>query len=101
MFVAEHTSYRQTNLFSRIILDYLDNKETLQPFFNLFPSKDNFKKIIQQKKEQKVDRETLVAVLKDQYKEVHESKNVLSNIELLSKPGSFTITTAHQPNLFT
>ena len=101
MFVAEHISYRQTNLFSRIILDYLDNKDTLQPFFNLYPSKENFKKIIQQKKEQKVDRETLVAVLKDQYKEVPESIAVKKNIELLLKSSSFTITTAHQPNLFT
>jgi bacillithiol biosynthesis cysteine-adding enzyme BshC len=101
MFVAEHISYSQTNLFSRIIIDYLDNKDTLQPFFNLYPSKENFKKIIQQKKEQKVDREALVAVLKDQYKEVPESKNVLSNIDLLTKPTTFTITTAHQPNLFT
>ena len=101
MFVAEHTSYRQTNLFSRIMLDYLENNDQLQPFFNLYPSKENFKNLIQQKKEQKVDRETLVTVLKDQYKEVSESEQVMKNIDLLTKPTSFTITTAHQPNLLT
>ena len=101
MFVAELISYGQTNLFSKIILDYLDNKETIKPFFNLYPSKESFKKIIQEKKEQKVDRENLIAVLKDQYKNVPESANAMKNIDLLLKPSSFTITTAHQPNLFT
>src|SRR5437763_895943 len=98
MFAAERLPYSQTNLFSRIIIDYLDKNEHLLPFIHQLPTKEGFKKLIEQKKNQKVNREVLVNVLMDQYKQVPLSDKVNANIQLLKKETCFTITTAHQPN---
>ena len=101
MFAAERLPYSQTNLFSRIIIEYLDKNEHILPFINQFPNKEGFKKLIEQKKNQKVNREVLVNVLMDQYKQVPLNEKVHANIQLLKKETCFSVTTAHQPNLLT
>ncbi|WGD34043.1 bacillithiol biosynthesis cysteine-adding enzyme BshC [Olleya sp. YS] len=95
--------FKDTGYFSKIILDYLSQKTELQSFYGKFPVLENFRAQIQDK--QKIfslkHRSVLVEVLQQQYKTLEASQTTLSNIELLSKDTTFTVTTGHQLNLFT
>lgn len=96
-------SYPETNYFSKLILDYLAQKEDLKPFYNRFPKLEEFKFQIEEKREgfsQEV-RNTLVQVLQKQYSGLVSSDLTKTNIELLSQSTTFTVTTGHQLNLFT
>ncbi|CAM4153912.1 bacillithiol biosynthesis cysteine-adding enzyme BshC [Gillisia limnaea] len=96
-------SYKQTNYFTNLILDYLDQKDALKPFYNRFPNLENFKAQIDGKQEffTSEKRKVLVEVLKQQYSKLDTSLSVLNNIEALSQENTFTVTTGHQLNLFT
>ncbi|MFL5810900.1 MAG: bacillithiol biosynthesis BshC, partial [Flavisolibacter sp.] len=101
MFAAEQIPYNQTNAFSKIVRDYLLGSGQLQPFYSEPPTIKGFEETIRKKQSQKVDRALLVSVLEEQYKDVVASPMVKENIELLLSQKSFTVCTAHQPNLFT
>lgn len=96
-------SFRDTNYFSSLICDYLDEKEVLKQFYNRFPNIENFKKQIVEKKVSypKQHRSILVKVLEKQYDKVNKSNLTKKNIESLTNTNTFTITTGHQLNLFT
>ncbi len=96
-------SYRDTNYFSNLICDYLDQKEELKEFYNRFPKLENFEAQISEKQIHfsQQNRLTLSRVLKTQYEQTKVSKTTRSNIELLEDNNTFTITTGHQLNLFT
>ncbi len=96
-------SFRDTNYFSSLICDYLDENDQIKPFYNRFPKRENFKAQIEEKKStfQKSTRTVLVNTLKTQYKELEVSELTNQNIESLIEQNTFTITTGHQLNLFT
>jgi len=98
---ATHLSYRQTGAFSKIVLDYLDRSQSLTPFVKHPPSVDGIKKAIEARQQFPTNREALVRELKQQYSIVNASVAVQKNIDALLSPGTFTITTAHQNNIFT
>lgn len=125
-FNATQISYRSTGLFSVLINDYIETKGTAQSFVNYAASKEGYKKAIEQRASFPTNRKVLVEVLQNQYtqlaKEVNDASvlnsnnnnalnNSLNNIEtfklvndnvnLLLKENTFTVTTAHQPNVFT
>lgn len=100
MFAAEHISYKETNAFSKIVIDYLEDHPALQPFYSHRPSPEGIKAALEKRKEQHTDRATLVNVLRQQYSSISSSPAVMDNIEALGKENAFTICTAHQPNLF-
>ncbi|MBF4473491.1 bacillithiol biosynthesis cysteine-adding enzyme BshC [Flavobacterium sp. HJJ] len=98
-------SYQTSGYFSKLINDYLDQKPELKPLYNHFPTLENFKKQIEEKKinfnnNGNDKRQTLVSVLKSQYAELNVSKETLNHIELLNNSNTFTVTTGHQLNLF-
>ncbi len=93
-------SFEQTNRFSKIFLDYINQKESLKPFYTHFPSIDNFAKAIEEKSRFE-HRDVLCKVLKEQYTAIHNNTAVNNNIELLKKQTTFTITTGHQLNIAT
>ncbi len=93
--------YRQTNSFSKTVLDYLDHTEGLRPFYAHTPTLQGIQKAINARKQFATNREVLVQELKKQYKGVEASDKVKSNIESLLSTDTFTITTAHQNNIFT
>lgn len=97
---ATHLPYRETNHFSKIVLDYIDQADSLQPFYNLLPSIQGVQKAIEQRKQFDTDRKSLVAELKKQYQNITTDHSVLNNIDALLSEDTFTITTAHQTNLF-
>ncbi len=100
---SECLSFRDTNYFSSLICNYLDQENALKQLYNRFPTKANF--LPQLKEKQKsfptTSRTILVEALKKQYKNVKASTKTLEHIELLQEETTFTITTGHQLNLFT
>ena len=93
--------YRQTGAFSKIALDYIDQAAALKPFYTHPPTLQGIKKAIEVRKQFAVNREVLVQELKKQYEGVATSEKVKANIEALLSANTFTITTAHQNNIFT
>lgn len=93
--------YRQTGHFNKIVLDYIDQAAALKSFFVHAPTLQGIQKAIEARKQFATDRVTLVQELKKQYEGVEASDKVKNNIESLLSADTFTITTAHQNNLFT
>lgn len=118
--------FEKTGYFSSIVTQYIQGAPALQPYYEHTTDFAGIAQAIAARKRFSTDRETLVAVLKEQYEAVLNSSEAIldydqaqsntaqpgaaiidadalvkSNIELLSDPNTFTITTAHQPNLFT
>jgi len=93
--------YRSTGAFSKTVLDYLEGVEQLKPFYKYGTDIAAVEQIIKDKSKQKVNRSLLKDVLTSQYNSVQTSEKTKANIESLESPKTFTITTAHQLNLFT
>lgn len=93
----------ETKAFSSFFLDYIQQKETLKPFYHRFPAPENFREQIAEKAKSfpKAHRDVLVSVLQKQYEGVNVSDAVSNNIEMLKKPDTFAVTTGHQLNIFT
>jgi bacillithiol biosynthesis cysteine-adding enzyme BshC len=125
-FNATPISYRSTGLFSALINDYIETKGTAQSFVNYAATKEGYKKAIEQRASFPTNRKVLVEVLQNQYtqlaKDINDAnvlnnnnnnalnnslnnkeafKLVNDNVSLLLKENTFTVTTAHQPNIFT
>ncbi|MBF6640677.1 bacillithiol biosynthesis cysteine-adding enzyme BshC [Flavobacterium sp. J49] len=95
-------SYQKSGYFSKLIVDYLDEKPELKALYNRFPKLENFKPQIEEKaKNFTGNRQTLVSALENQYRGFEISETTKTNISLLSDNKTFTITTGHQLNLFT
>jgi bacillithiol biosynthesis cysteine-adding enzyme BshC len=100
-FRATHFPYRLTGYFSKIILDYLDKAESLQAFYSNPVSLEGIQSAIRLRQQFGNDRNTLVESLKMQYQAVNANQVVNANIQKLSEANCFTVTTAHQPAIFT
>lgn len=100
---TDHLPFKDTNYFSSLICDYLDEKEALRPFYNRFPNLENFEKQIEEKQQnyKKEHRAGLVKAIMGQYEDLSISSMTLTNIDLLKHGTTFTVTTGHQLNLFT
>lgn len=96
-------SYQKSGYFSKIIIDYLERKNSLNALYNRFPKLENFSAQIQEKKNNFPikNRAILVDSLKKQYQNIETSETTSNNIKLLKEENTFTITTGHQLNLFT
>lgn len=95
--------FRDTNYFSSLICDYLDENQNLKPFYHRFPTLENFKAQIEEKQHHfdHQNRKILVQSLMKQYEGLSISSATLTNIDLLKEQTTFTVTTGHQLNLFT
>ena len=94
-------TYKETNFFSKLINDYIEENDSLSDKISYFPNLDNFNKQIKNKSKQNLDRKLLVNVLKQQNSKILLSNFSKKNIELLSKENTYTVTTGHQLCLFT
>ena len=93
--------YHQTKSFSKFLLDYISGDKSLAPFYNRFPTLDNFKQQILEKQKQPLNRKVLVAALNQQYSGIETTQLVKENIESLTSENTFTVATGHQLCLFT
>lgn len=88
--------------FPKIIGDFLAEKESVKPFYNLFSAPENFEKQIALKKNNPTfNRKLLQEIFQKQYEKIPLKKAVKKNIALLSQENTWTITTGHQLNLCT
>jgi bacillithiol synthase len=99
--ISNRLPYRQTGAFSKIALDYIDQADAVKPFFEQAPTILGIKKAIEARKQFNTPRQILVEELRKQYEGVTISEKVSQNIESLLSANTFTITTAHQNNIFT
>ena len=100
--ILSQVEFEETGSFSPIFLDYLNKKEALAPFYNVFPTVENFQKLIDQRKDFSDEkRHILVKTLLEQYGELDTTDIVDSNLHALGDSNTFTVTTGHQLNIFT
>lgn len=100
-FGATKIPYQHTEFFSKIVIDYLNKEADLIPFFKHEVNTNSLQDVIQQRLAFDTNRNILVSALEAQYQNIPITETVKQNISLLKKATTFTITTAHQPNIFT
>lgn len=100
---SDTINYQNSGYFSKIIIDYLNGNSTVEKFYNLSPSIENFQKQLIEKEANFTleNRNILHDTLAKQYHNYNISKATQNNISLLKNSNTFTITTGHQLNLFT
>lgn len=93
--------FEQIPQLSSIDKAYQKQDSSLAPFYEHTTDIEQFEKVILAKKNFALSkRRILVESLKVQYQDIETTATTLTNIEALSSPNTFTVTTAHQPNLF-
>jgi len=100
---TDYISFRDTNYFSSLICDYLDENSALKSFYNRFQKLENFKAQIEEKQSSfnNDSRTVLVNALNKQYQNASISDLTQSNINQFQNSNTFTVVTGHQLNLFT
>ncbi len=98
---CSYIPYQETGSFSKIVIDYLNNATPLQPFYEHEVSIDGIKNAIKARKGFNTNRTVLVQALTKQYEGLPLTDLQQQHLQLLLHENTFTITTAHQPNIFT
>lgn len=96
-------TYQDSGYFTPLVIDYLNERPELRTLYNRFPKIGNFKEQMAEKTRNypAPTRAVLAEELLRQYAGMEISDATSANIALLQKPGTFTVTTGHQLNLFT
>ncbi|MBM3431889.1 MAG: bacillithiol biosynthesis cysteine-adding enzyme BshC [Bacteroidetes bacterium] len=97
---TERHPYRETGKFTSLVLDYLDQRPEIGSLHHGLPSVDTILQAIERRRTFSIDRTLLVNALEEQYQQVSASSKIHEQIRSLSSDTTFTITTAHQCNLF-
>lgn len=98
---SSHLSYKSTGYFSKIVIDYLDRDEKLKPFYQHNNSREGIQSAIEFRQKFNTNRKILVKQLQKQYEGLPLNELQQQNLTSLLDENTFTITTAHQPNIFT
>jgi len=99
--IATHIPHKETGYFSKIVLDYLAEELPLKPFYQHPVTLNGLQAAINERKQFSTNRPLLVQELQKQYAGISTSEEVKNNIQSLLNENTFTIVTAHQPNIFT
>jgi bacillithiol synthase len=100
-FEAVTVPYEATGFFSKIVLDYIAGADTLQPFYTYEATVKGIEDALAKRGAYNCNRQLLVTELTKQYQAVAVSEKVQQHIARLANDNTFTICTAHQPNIFT
>jgi len=104
IFVANsftYVPYSETGYFSHLVTDYLSGHPDIKPFFLHTPDALGISAAIKDRESKKTDRKTLVDTLTRQYAQLTRYPKAEENIALLTDENTYTVCTAHQPNLLT
>jgi uncharacterized protein YllA (UPF0747 family) len=93
--------YQDTGYFSDLVTDYINKSERLRGFYKYSPDKDGLSDALNKRSKYPVNRTLLTSVLKKQYEHLTSFPKVEENLQLLANENTFTVCTAHQPNLLT
>jgi bacillithiol biosynthesis cysteine-adding enzyme BshC len=92
--------YADTHAFSPLVIDYIQGADNLNSFHRFRPDEKGFDAALQARSAtQDVDRSLLCSVLEHQYAGLERSELLQKNLSKLSSANTYTICTAHQPNL--
>ncbi len=98
---VDKVSYSSTGYFSKLVADYLSNNEILREFYEHPSTISGINASIKARKGFNTNRQLLVEQLKLQYGGIVLNEKQNQNLQSLLNEDTFTITTAHQPNIFT
>jgi bacillithiol biosynthesis cysteine-adding enzyme BshC len=98
---AEQVAYPLTGYFSNLVSDYLEANQKLAPFYTHPPNIDGIKAAMAARDLFNTPTVALVDALNKQYENATAVDAVTANIQSLKESKTYTVTTAHQPNLFT
>ena len=101
---AFHSSwipYAQTGRFTKMILDYVGGSDGLAGFYEHPVNLQGIQAAIEARKKWNTNRPLLVEQLLLQYRGIDDSDRAVANIRALADGNTFTVCTAHQPNIFT
>lgn len=100
---ATHLPFSDTQYFSKLIVDYLEQPESLSEFYSHYSDLPSLKMAAKERKFSNEQRTLLIDRLKDQYKAggiaIEKDAVFQEQIKLLSKENTFTVTTGHQLSL--
>lgn len=96
-----HLSYHSTGFFSKLVIDYLQKAKILKPFYTYNHSQEDILQAIKDRESVNYPRKALVNTLTKQYEAIELTNLQKQNLEKLLQTNCFTVTTAHQPNIFT
>lgn len=98
---AEFITNESTGFFSKMVVDYINESPNLKPFYQHSVSIEGVKLAIKKRQTFETDRALLVKIFTEQYQQVQLSQKQKTYLNLLGENNTFTICTAHQPNIFT
>ena len=93
--------YSDTGYFSQLVLDYLAGDKKLDGFYTYATNAKGYADAIAARSKYPIDRKALVGTLQKQYANLPQHEAVTNNIAALANENTFTVCTAHQPNLLT
>ncbi|MBS1773388.1 MAG: bacillithiol biosynthesis cysteine-adding enzyme BshC [Bacteroidetes bacterium] len=96
-----HVPYSNTAYFSDLVLDYLEGHPALQGYYTYRPDAKGIEQAITDRAKYPINRKALVDALNKQYQHLDKHDKVIVNINKLASENTYTICTAHQPNLLT
>lgn len=94
-------AYGKTGFFSQLVIDFLNDAPELSNLMAFSPTREGLKNAVLKRREFACNRRLLVSELKKQYRGMEISGKTEFNLNALENENCFTITTAHQPNIFT
>jgi bacillithiol biosynthesis cysteine-adding enzyme BshC len=100
-FQSKYITFSQTGKFTKIVLAYINEAPELKDFYAHPVNLEGIKLAIEQRKKYPTDRKLLADQFTIQYKDFENCNLIKSNINALLDENTFTICTAHQPNIFT
>ncbi|MEO8108526.1 MAG: bacillithiol biosynthesis cysteine-adding enzyme BshC [Ginsengibacter sp.] len=100
-FQSTYLPYSETNSFTKIVVDYLKGADDLKQFYAHDVSLEGIIASITQRKNFNTNRQLLTEQLDAHYENINNADSVKANIRKLLEENTFTICTAHQPNIFT
>ena len=100
-FQSQYIPYSETGKFTKIILDYISESDSLKTFYQHPVSPDGIKSAIGERQKFPTNRKLLAEQFTNQYNSFEDCDAIKANIHALSDENTFTICTAHQPNIFT
>jgi bacillithiol synthase len=98
---AQTLPLEKSGHFSKLFLDYLQHAPGLKPFYGQLPRAESFRQQIEEKQFPAEKRQLLHQVLHTQYQGLPKIAAVEENLQAITEPATFTITTGHQLNIFT
>jgi bacillithiol biosynthesis cysteine-adding enzyme BshC len=102
LFIKRLFSIQQTKLFSSLFENYIQEDETVKPFYKYHIGKKDFEAFFTEEHFNYLNRPVLVeSLLKQSQLVTNTTSKTIESIRLLNKDNTFTVTTGHQLCLFT